>query len=108
MFPNITNLSVENTTYSTGNVPLNFIVNENITQAAYSLDEQTNTTIAGNAKSAVVQQSQPYPVTTVLASFIVGGVLTFLFFFRKDKRLNAFKVKILIKLQRLLKQACWN
>ncbi len=124
-FPNITNLSVENTTYSTGNVPLNFIVNENITQAAYSLDEQTNITIAGNTTltglsagthnvtvyawddagnvgasqtvnfnvahtvSAVVQQSQPFPITTVLAvlaSFTVGVVLTFLFFFRKDKR----------------------
>ncbi len=39
--------------------------------------------------SAVVQPTQPFPITTVLAAlaaFAVGVVLTFLFFFRKDKR----------------------
>lgn len=46
--PYITHLSLENTTYSTGNVPLNFVVNENITQATYTLDGQANVTIAGN------------------------------------------------------------
>ena len=122
----ITNLSVANTTYLTGNVPLNFTINGNTSQITYSLDEQANVTIPGNTTltglsvgahnvtvyawdidsgnigasqtanfnlasliSAVVQPSQPFTITTVLAvlaAFEVGGVLTFLFFFRKDKR----------------------
>jgi hypothetical protein len=44
----ITNLSVANTTYLTGNVPLNFTINGNTTQITYSLDEQANVTIPGN------------------------------------------------------------
>jgi hypothetical protein len=47
--PTITNLSVKNQTYTTHDVPLNFIVNQNITAAAYSLDGESYVTIAGNS-----------------------------------------------------------
>jgi hypothetical protein len=47
--PKITNLSIENQTYNTTNVPINFTVDENISQAAYSLDGQANVTVAGNS-----------------------------------------------------------
>ncbi|MGD0204595.1 MAG: hypothetical protein ABSC20_11930 [Candidatus Bathyarchaeia archaeon] len=46
--PTITNLSIENETYTTQDVPLNFTVNQNIITAAYSLDGESNVTIAGN------------------------------------------------------------
>jgi hypothetical protein len=47
--PTITNLSIENKTYVTTDIPLIFIVNENTSKFAYSLDGKGNTTIAGNA-----------------------------------------------------------
>jgi hypothetical protein len=40
---------VKNQTYTTHDVPLNFIVNQNITAAAYSLDGESYVTIAGNS-----------------------------------------------------------
>jgi hypothetical protein len=46
--PNILSVSVENNTYSTSNVPLDIIVNEPTSQISYSLDGQSNTTLAGN------------------------------------------------------------
>ena len=46
--PAITNLSIENKTYSTQDIPLNFNVNENASKVAYSLDGKDNVTIAGN------------------------------------------------------------
>ena len=46
--PTITNLSIENKTYTTHEIPLNFTVNENISKVAYSLDGKDNVTIAGN------------------------------------------------------------
>ncbi len=122
--PSISNLSIENTIYNTNDIPLNFTVDTNISKAAYSLDGQSNITIAGNTtltglavgahnvtvyawnnegnassqtinfevadvRSAVVPQSQPFPTTTIIAAvsaFTVGCVLTFLLFFRKEKR----------------------
>jgi hypothetical protein len=46
--PVISNISVDNRTYASTEVPLNFMVNENITSAAYSLDGEDNVTISGN------------------------------------------------------------
>lgn len=46
--PIISNISLDNRTYTSTDVPLNFAVNENITSAAYSLDGEDNVTISGN------------------------------------------------------------
>jgi hypothetical protein len=47
--PIVTILSPENKTYGTSNVPLNFTINESVSQITYSLDGQENATNAGNA-----------------------------------------------------------
>ena len=47
--PNITNLSIENQTYNTIIIPLNFTVEKSISQYAYSLDGKGNVTIFGNS-----------------------------------------------------------
>lgn len=44
----IMNLSIENQTYNTTDIPLNVTVDWNLSQVAYSLDGQNNVTIAGN------------------------------------------------------------
>ncbi len=120
--PNIASLSIENKTYNTTNIPINFTVDKSIVQAAYSLDGQANVTIAGNSTltglslgahnitvyawddsgkvgasqnvnftvaniSAQGGQSEPFPISTIIAvfiSFMVGIALTFLFFFKKN------------------------
>jgi hypothetical protein len=46
--PIVTLLSIENETYDTTNIPLNFIVNEETSQVSYSLDGHDNITITGN------------------------------------------------------------
>ena len=46
--PKITVLPLENKTYLPSDLPLNFTVNEPVSQVAYSLDGQTNMTITGN------------------------------------------------------------
>jgi hypothetical protein len=46
--PTITNLSIENKTYTTPDLPLNFTVNEKTSKVAYSLDGKNNVTITGN------------------------------------------------------------
>jgi hypothetical protein len=46
--PNVSILSLENRTYATSNVPLNFTVSEQTAWVSYSLDEQANITITGN------------------------------------------------------------
>ena len=46
--PTISVMSVKNKTYTTAHVPLNFTVNEPVSQITYSLDGQKNVTIAGN------------------------------------------------------------
>jgi hypothetical protein len=46
--PNISDISLDNGTYTSGEVALNFTVDEKISQAMYSLDGTGNITIAGN------------------------------------------------------------
>ena len=46
--PKVSILSLENKTYNTPDVPLNFTVSESVSQVAYSLDGQKNVTVAGN------------------------------------------------------------
>ena len=46
--PNMSILSPENKTYTAADIPLNFTVDENVSQVTYSLDGNDNTTIAGN------------------------------------------------------------
>lgn len=46
--PTISNLSVENKTYNTPSIPLNFTVDESTSWMGYSLDGQANVTITGN------------------------------------------------------------
>jgi len=46
--PAISNLSVENKTYYSTDIQLNFSVNETASQISYSLDNQANVTINGN------------------------------------------------------------
>ena len=50
--PSITNLSLENITYTSSNVQLNFTVNKTTSWLGYSLDNQGNVTIAGNTTLA--------------------------------------------------------
>jgi hypothetical protein len=47
--PIISNLSIENTTYNSTDIPLNFTVNTNTLKATYSLDGKDNVTVAGNS-----------------------------------------------------------
>lgn len=46
--PKVSIVSPENITYESFEVPLNFTVNEEVSQITYSLDGQVNVTIAGN------------------------------------------------------------
>ena len=46
--PNVSILLLENQTFRGSNVPLNFEVNESVSQLSYSLDGQRNVTVAGN------------------------------------------------------------
>lgn len=46
--PTVSVLSMENKTYASPDVPLNFAVNESVSQITYSLDGQENVTVAGN------------------------------------------------------------
>jgi hypothetical protein len=46
--PNVSVLSLENNTFVSSIVPLEFTVNDLVTQISYSLDGQNNVTIAGN------------------------------------------------------------
>jgi hypothetical protein len=46
--PKISYLSMENKTYTTPDIPLNFTVSENASQVTYSLDGKENVTISGN------------------------------------------------------------
>jgi hypothetical protein len=46
--PSISNLSIENRTYNTTEIPLNFEVNEPTSNITYCLDNASNVTISGN------------------------------------------------------------
>ncbi|MBN1358035.1 hypothetical protein JW988_04615 [Candidatus Bathyarchaeota archaeon] len=50
--PIVSILSIENRTYETSDIPLNFTINESATQVSYSLDGLDNVTIAGNTTLA--------------------------------------------------------
>ena len=49
LIPSLSNLLIENTTYNTTNIPLNFTIDTNISRTAYSLDGKDNITITGNS-----------------------------------------------------------
>jgi len=46
--PSVLIMSPEASTYNTSEVPLDFAVNESVSQVAYSLDRQGNVTVSGN------------------------------------------------------------
>jgi len=46
--PSLTNLQIENTTYSQNSLPLNFTVDEKVGWVGYSLDGEANVTFTGN------------------------------------------------------------
>ena len=46
--PRISSLSIENKTYDSAELPLSFVVDEKVSQASYSLDNQAKVMIDGN------------------------------------------------------------
>lgn len=114
--PSISILSPENKTYDATDIPLTFALNEPASLMAYSLDGQTNVTIAGNLTLAVLPVGshsvvvyandtagnagaskiiyfniEPFPIMLIVAVIvivvIVGAVL--LIYFRKVKKTTA-------------------
>jgi hypothetical protein len=112
--PKVSGLSVENKTYDTSDVPLNFTVNESVSQISYVLDGQENVTIGGNmtlsglsdgahnvtvyardtagnigtSETIYFTVKVPFPTTWVvapIASVAVAGV-GLLVYFKKRKR----------------------
>jgi hypothetical protein len=111
--PKISILSPENKTYDTTDLPLTFTIDEPASLMAYSLDGQTNVTIAGNATLAVLSQDshrvvvyandtagnvgaskmvyfdiQPFPIMLVVAVtvILVIAVAAIIVYFRKVKK----------------------
>jgi hypothetical protein len=72
--PTILIFSVENKTYDTTDFPLNFTVNEPVSQVTYSLDGQKNVTVTGNTTLA----NLPYGAhnVTVYATDKAGNIGT--------------------------------
>jgi hypothetical protein len=70
--PNVSIASPENITYYTFDVPLNFTVNEAVSQITYSLDGEDNVTVAGNTTLTGLSPGE-YNVT-VYAQDAVGNV----------------------------------
>ena len=70
--PAVVLLSLENKTYSTTDVALNFTVNEADTQVTYSLDGQENVTTVGN--TTLTNLSSGEHSVTVYAEDIAGNV----------------------------------
>ena len=70
--PKVSIRSLENKTYCTPTIPLNFITNEPISQSAYSLDGQENVTIAGN--TTLTELSRGDHNITVYAKDEAGNV----------------------------------
>lgn len=70
--PNVSVASPENITYESFDVPLNFTVNEAVSQITYSLDGEDNVTVAGNTTLTDL----PYKGhnITVYAQDVVGNV----------------------------------
>jgi hypothetical protein len=110
-------LTIENKTYTTSAVPLNFTVNELVSQLSYSLDGKDNVTIAGNTTLTGLSNGQhnlivystdtagnvgasetfyfildvPFPTTLVMA-FIVLVVVTVVGLLVYFKRRNKSKL----------------
>lgn len=70
--PNVSVLSVENKTYGTSEVQLDFTVNELVSQITYSLDGQDNVTFAGNSTLTGLLDGEHS--ITVYASDIAGNI----------------------------------
>jgi hypothetical protein len=70
--PEISILSLKNTTYDSSDVPLSFTVNKAVTQISYVLDGQVNRTITGNA--TLTDLSNGYHNVTVYATDEAGNV----------------------------------
>jgi len=70
--PNIEILSPENKTYATNSVFLSLIINEPTSWIGYSLDSQTNNTIAGNTTLTSLPDGLHY--VTVYANDTVGNI----------------------------------
>jgi hypothetical protein len=117
--PTISALSIQNATYGTTDVDLNFSVSEPVSQIAYSLDGQENVTVAGNttlaglsvgvhnvtvyawdtagnvgASETITFTVTPFPAAPVAAASVaavavVGVVL--LFYFKKRKKKSGDK-----------------
>lgn len=114
--PTITIASPQNKTYESSDVPLDFTVNELVSQITYSLDGQENVTIAGNttltgltygfhnltvyawdkggnigaSKLIVFDKPEPFPTTLVIAASGASAAVIgigLLFYFRRRKKL---------------------
>jgi hypothetical protein len=70
--PTILVLPVENKTYGTSEIPLNFTLNEPTSQITYSLDGQEKVTIAGNTTLTDIPHGEHN--VTVYATDIAGNV----------------------------------
>jgi hypothetical protein len=70
--PCISSLSVENKTYATHEVPLNFTVNEPVSQISYVLDGQKNVTVNGN--TTLTGLTDGLHNVTVYAKDLAGNV----------------------------------
>jgi len=70
--PRISIQSPQNTTYITPNVPLDFTVNENISQSLYNLDNKGNQTISGN--STLTDLSNGEHKLTLYVADLAGNV----------------------------------
>jgi hypothetical protein len=70
--PNVSVASPENKTYNMFDVPLNFTVNDQVSQITYSLDGQENVTIAGNTTLTDLPDGEHN--VTVYAQDMAGNV----------------------------------
>jgi hypothetical protein len=114
--PSVLILSPEASTYDTPDVPLNFTVNESVSQVTYSLDGQKNVTVSGNmtltelsdgahniavyawddagnigASKTVyfsIKQPEPFPTLLIVAIVVIVAVVCviLLIYFRRRRR----------------------
>jgi hypothetical protein len=70
--PNISVLTIENKTYDTTDIPLDFTVNEPVSEIIYVLDEQANMTITGNM--TLTELSEGSHNLTVYAKDTAGNI----------------------------------
>jgi hypothetical protein len=70
--PKVSVLSLENKTFASSSVPLNFTVTDFVTQISYSLDGQENVTTVGN--TTLTNLSSGEHSVTVYAEDIAGNV----------------------------------